>query len=275
MSERHAAGELEGVLDAARQAADAGAEVAMSWWRAHDRLAVDEKAASDDLVSQADRDAEDAIREVICRLRPGDAVLGEEAGSTAGGSGIEWVVDPIDGTTNYLYRRPDWAVSVAAVRQSDGCVVAGVVVEPALGRVTEARLGGGTRSNGDRVGCSATRDLSRALIELNLGRPTQRAMAGRVVDALVPRVRDIRRGGSAAAALAQVATGRAEGYWGPGLQAWDGAAGLLLVTEAGGTVGDLAGSSPARRTASGDVLAAAPDLFEALRSALRDAMPPT
>ncbi|HEX8052243.1 MAG TPA: inositol monophosphatase family protein, partial [Thermoleophilaceae bacterium] len=136
-----------------------------------------------------------------------------------------------------------------------------------------ARLGGGTWSGGERVRCSSTRELSRALVELNMGRPDQRPLAGRVVDALVPRVRDIRRGGSAAAALAQVATGRAEGYWGPGLRAWDGAAGLLLVTEAGGIVGDLAGSSPARWPASGDVLAAAPALFEPLRSALRAALP--
>jgi myo-inositol-1(or 4)-monophosphatase len=259
----------EELLDVAREAARAGSAAAMRWWRHDGELAVQEKAASDDLVSQADREAEAAIRAVLTRLRPGDGVLGEEDGASGGTGSVEWVVDPIDGTTNYLYGRPDWAVSVAAVRRSDGGVLAGVVLEPALDRVTEARLGGGTWSNGSRVRCSESDDLSRALIELNIGHGSQRAAAGSLIDVLVPRVRDVRRGGSAAAALAQVATGRAEGYWGPGLRRWDGEAGLLLVTEAGGAVGDLDGRTLARWPRSGNVLASAPRLFEPLREAIR------
>jgi myo-inositol-1(or 4)-monophosphatase len=117
------------------------------------------------------------------------------------------------------------------------------------------------------------RDLLRALVEYNVGRDAQRALAGRAVEVLVPRVRDLRRGGSAAAALAQVATGRADAAWLPGLQPWDCAAGVLLVSEAGGTVGDLAGPTPGAVPASGDVLAAPPALWGPLRELLAPVYP--
>ncbi|MCU1692417.1 MAG: hypothetical protein JWM64_1508, partial [Frankiales bacterium] len=239
---------------------------AAAWRRRADALQVREKAASDDLVSQADTEAEEAVRAVLDARRPDDALLGEEGGSRGGTSGVQWLVDPVDGTTNYLYGRPDWAVSVAA--QRDGQLLAAVVVEPALGRSTWASSGGGTWADGVRVPPLAQSDLSRALVELNLGRPDQKHAAGRLLDALVPAVRDVRRGGSAASALAQVVTGRADAAWVPGLQPWDCAAGVLLVTEAGGTVGDLSGPAPGRVPTSGDVLAAPPGLWEPLRQLL-------
>ncbi len=255
------------LLLTARAAASAGAQVALRW-RAHaEALQVSEKAAPDDLVSQADHETEDAVRAVLARDRPDDGVLGEEGGRREGSTGLDWVVDPIDGTTNYLYDRADWAVSVA-VTDATGTVLAAVVVEPALGRTTEARAGEGTWTGGRRVPALEQTDLGRALVELNLGRPAQRPLAGRLLDALVPRVRDVRRGGSAASALAQVATGRADAAWVPGLQPWDCAAGVLLVCEAGGTVGDLAGPTRRRVPGSGDVLAAPPGLWEALRTLL-------
>jgi myo-inositol-1(or 4)-monophosphatase len=260
--------EIGELLRAAREAARAGATVAMSWQRRRDELAVEEKAAADDLVSQADRDAETAIRAVLEQLRPDDAVLGEEAGATAGESGIRWLVDPIDGTTSYLYGRADWAVSVAAVREDGARTLAGVVAEPALSRLSEASLGGGAWCDGRRLRCGRCADLSRALIEVNLGRGWQRSLAKDLIAGLQPRVRDLRRGGSAAAALAQVADGRADAYWGPGLQPWDGAAGALLVGEAGGRVGDLAGDTGGDWPPSGDVLAATPALWEELRPLL-------
>ncbi|QFZ18375.1 inositol monophosphatase family protein [Saccharothrix syringae] len=254
------------LLSVAREAALEGARTAMSWWGGE--LLVEEKAGPDDLVSQADRDTERVIRSVLARHRPDDGVLGEEDGATTGTGGVRWIVDPVDGTTSYLYGRSDWAVSVAAADAADGRLLAGVVVEPVTGRVTEARAGGGTSADGRPVRRLARRDLSRALVELNLGRPPQRVLAGRVVDALVPRVRDVRRGGSAAAALARVATGRADAVWAPGLQPWDCAAGVLLVQEAGGTTGDLDGPAPGTWPASGDVLAAAGPLWTALREVL-------
>ena len=266
-------GDLDGLLDVACAAARAGADVALAWWARADELRVEQKAAPDDLVSQADRDAECAARAVLAQRRPHDGVLGEEGGSTTGLSGVRWIVDPIDGTTNYLYGRPDWAVSVAAARVADGRLLAAAVAEPVLGRLTAARLGGGTRGAGTRAGgrrVAAVRaqKLHRAIIEMNLGREDQKARAGRMVDALVPRVRDIRRGGSAASALAQLATGRADAVWVPGLQPWDCAAGVLLASEAGCVVGDLSGSAEGTWPPSGDVLAAPPALWEPLRALL-------
>ncbi|MEV8312075.1 inositol monophosphatase family protein [Streptomyces flavidovirens] len=207
----------------------------MAWRERANRLLIEEKEGPGDLVSQADRDTERAIRMVLAEHRPQDGVLDEEDGATAGRADVRWIVDPIDGTTDYLYGRPDWAVSVAAAEVAGGRLLAGVVIEPALDLLTQARAGERTQANGTDVGLLGKGDLARALVELNVGRGPQRAWAGRMVDALVPRVRNVRRGGSAAAALAQVATGRADALWAPGLQSWDCAAGALLVLQAGGT----------------------------------------
>jgi myo-inositol-1(or 4)-monophosphatase len=262
--------EIEELLAVAHEAAREGAAMAMSWRRNLTALEVEEKAASDDLVSQADRDTERAIRAVLARLRPDDAVLGEEDGETGEASAVRWLIDPIDGTTNYLYGRSEWAVSIAAVGRDDSRTLVGVVAEPALDRLSEAAAGRGAWAGGERLRCNPAADLSRALIEVNLGRPAQRAWAGAMVDALLPRVRDVRRGGSAAAALAQVADGRADGYWGPGLQPWDGAAGALLVAEAGGSLGDLGAQTGRCWPASGNVLAAPEPLWEPLRELLAE-----
>jgi myo-inositol-1(or 4)-monophosphatase len=261
--------EARELLAIGRRAADAGAEVATAWARRREELRVEEKAAADDLVSQADRDTEAAIRAVLAERRPDDGVLGEEDGAIPGRSGIEWLIDPIDGTTNYLYGRADWAVSVAAVHSANSRTLAGVVAEPALGLVTEAFRGGGAWSDGRRLRRRGAVELERALVEVNWGRPQQRRLSADLLRALGPRVRDVRRGGSAAAALAQVADGRADAYWGPGLQAWDGAAGALIAAEAGAKVGDLDGLSDGNWPAGGAILAAAPGLWEPLRQLLR------
>ncbi len=253
----------------AREAVLAGAEKAMEWSGRRQDLRVEEKEASDDLVSQADRETEAVIRSALGHLRPRDAVIGEEEPAAAGTSGIGWLVDPIDGTTDYLYGRPDWAVSVAAVRLEDSQILAGCVAEPATQTLTEAWLNGGAWSGGKRVSPSGQSDLSRSLVDVNFGSPAQRPLAGEMVAGLMPLVRDLRRGGSAACALARVATGRAEAYWGPGLAAWDGAAGMLLVAEAGGAVGDLSGRTDARWPESGNLLAATGAIWEPLRAVLR------
>ena len=161
-------------------------------------------------------------------------------------------------------------MSVAAA-DAAGRLLAAVVVEPVLGRATAASAGGGTWSAGQRVDALTHSDLERSLVEVNLGRPDQKVHAPAMVAALVPAVRDLRRGGSAAAALARVATGRADAAWVPGLQPWDCAAGVLLVVEAGGVVGDLDGPSGDAVPASGDVLAAPPGLWEPLRALLAPA----
>jgi myo-inositol-1(or 4)-monophosphatase len=261
--------ELDQLLKVARSAVARGAEIALSWQLRGDLLDVEEKAGADDLVSQADREVEEAIVATLKRLRPQDSLIGEEHGSQEGSSGVTWLIDPIDGTTNYLYGRPDWAVSLAACCD-DGTGLAGVVAEPALGKTTFARAGGGAWTAAGPVARLSTADLRRSLVEVNVGRPDQRAMAGKMIDALIPRVRDVRRGGSAAAALAQVATGRADAYWGPGLNSWDSAAGELLVLEAGGVAADISSllrASPEPR----NILAAPPRIWEELLAVLVDA----
>lgn len=260
--------DLDALLETAHAAAQAGADIALRWWYDASALIVASKASPDDLVSQADTEAETAIRGILHERRPSDAVLGEEGGATSGTSGVRWVIDPIDGTTNFVYGRADWAVSVAAVDENSNVLV-GVVAEPALARVTAAQRGGGCWSHGRRLPSLAQTELARSLIEVNLGRPEQKAHAPAMLGALIPKVRDVRRGGSAACALAQVATGRTDAAWLPGLRAWDYAAGVLLVSEAGGSVGDLAGSWAGRVPEAGDVLAAAPSLWEPLQGLLR------
>ena len=257
------------LLHVARFAASAGAEVALAWGRRRAELEVEDKAAPDDLVSQADRDTEREIRLRVAAMRPEDGILGEEGGVAAGTSGVRWLVDPIDGTTNYLYGRPDWAVSVAAVGEPEGQTLVGVVVEPALGRTTEATRGGGAWSDERRLRRDTGGELQRALVEVNWGRDEHRTRAAKLIEALRPRIRDVRRGGSAAVALAQVADGRADAYWGPGLQPWDGAAGALIVSEAGGTVGDLDGANGGDWPPTGNVLAAVPVLWDPLLEILR------
>jgi myo-inositol-1(or 4)-monophosphatase len=262
---REPADELDELLDVAREAARSGAGRALEWSTRRRQLKVEEKAAPGDYVSDADRASEEAIRQVLSRRRPGDGVLGEEGGETHGKSGVIWAVDPIDGTTEYLYGGSGWAVSVAAVRAGDHRVLAGAVIEPTVGRLTEGRLGGGTWCDGERLRGRPQTDLRRAVVEINLGRGQQRAHAGALLDSLVPRIRDIRDRGSAACALSALAGGRVDAYWGPGLQMWDAAAGLLLAAEAGALTGDLNGSAPGHWPSSGDCLAANAELFDQLR----------
>jgi myo-inositol-1(or 4)-monophosphatase len=261
---------IEELLSVAVDAAQLGAEVAMDWRRRAAELTVEEKAGPGDLVSQADRETEESILARIASRRPGDAVLGEEGGLRAGSSGVRWAVDPIDGTTSYLYGREDWAVSVAAIGENDQ-LLAAVVLEPAAGFSTEAGLGMGTRANGRRIPALAHDDLSRALLEVNIGKGNQRLSAGAMIGAVVPFIRDVRRGGSAASALAAVASGRADAAWLPGLNLWDCAAGALLVAEAGGVVGDLVGPNTGYAPVSGDVLATSPALWPVLHGLIAPA----
>jgi myo-inositol-1(or 4)-monophosphatase len=259
----------ESLSEVARRAAEVGATVALRWRDRAAALQLEEKTGPRDLVSVADRDTEKAIRSVLAELRPDDGVLGEEYGPDSGSSGIRWAIDPIDGTTSYLYGRADWAVSVAVYREADRKLLAAAVAEPSLGATTVAWAGGGTHADGPTT--AAPRDpssMQQALVEVNFGREDQKAAAGAMIAALVERVRDVRRGGSAAAALAHLATRRADAVWAPGLQPWDCAAGVLLVLEAGGVVGDLDGPTPDTWPLSGDVLAASPALWPELREIL-------
>ncbi|MCI1261387.1 MAG: inositol monophosphatase [Tetrasphaera jenkinsii] len=215
------------------------------------------KSSPTDVVTEMDRRAQALIEERIAAYRPQDAFFGEEDGNRAGSSGITWVVDPIDGTVNYVYDIPAYAVSVAAVvgdPRTPGAwtPVAGAVVNPVSGERFWARAGGGAsrqrgRLGATRIGVSTQRDLSLALIGTGFGyEPATRAWQARVLAPLLPRVRDIRRFGSAALDLCHVADGSLDGYYERGLNPWDMAAGSLIVTEAGGTVSGLDGAPASR-----------------------------
>jgi myo-inositol-1(or 4)-monophosphatase len=220
-------------------------------WRGDERPEVVEtKSSPTDVVTEMDRKSEALITSRIRAHRPGDAVLGEEGGQTdgdpAGGrSGrVRWVVDPLDGTVNYLYGLRDWAVSIAA--EVDGAVVAGVVEVPRAGETFTAVAGQGAwlHRGGARlaVHCSEGVPLGQALVGTGFGYDAgRRQIQGEVVAALLPYVRDIRRAGSAAVDLCSVAAGRLDAFYERGLNYWDFAAGGLIAREAGATVGGLAG----------------------------------
>ncbi|GLU49044.1 inositol monophosphatase family protein [Nocardiopsis ansamitocini] len=245
---------------ALRAAEDAGALAA----RGQAGIAVlDTKSSPTDVVTEMDRAAEELIREVLLGARPGDAILGEEGGAAEGRSGVRWLVDPIDGTVNYLYGRPDWAVSIAA--EADGVVVAGVVFAPARGTVYTAVLGEGATRDGSPITAAPRVGLGLALVGTGFGYAAQRRVhQAAVLSEVVPRVRDIRRAGAAALDLCAVADGQLNAYYERGLHPWDWGAGALVAQEAGARVGGLRGLGP-----NGDLtLAAAPGLFEELHNLL-------
>jgi myo-inositol-1(or 4)-monophosphatase len=217
---------------------------------------VDSKSSSTDLVSDADREAEQAIVALLREQRPDDGLLAEEGAHAHAASGRRWVIDPLDGTTNFLYGLPAWGVSIA-LEDDDGALV-GVVYDPNRDELFAAERGGGATVNGTPLSVRSGTPLDRALVATGFGYDADhRGHQGKVAAELLPRVRDIRRGGAAALDLAWLAAGRLDGYWERGVKRWDWAAGRLLVTEAGGEVRDIAGEPHG-------LVAAAPDLVEAL-----------
>ena len=198
------------------------------------RRGVRTKTGSFDLVTTSDEAAESAIRDVLRRQRPHDAVLGEEAGESAGGGRVRWVVDPLDGTINYVSGLPAWAVSVAA--EVDGVAVAGVVLAPALRREYAALRGQGARLNGKRLTVRPTTIGDAVLATGFAADPDRRSRQLVQLGALLPHVRDVRCHGAASLELCAVAAGEIDVYVESDLKAWDIAAGALIATEAGATV---------------------------------------
>ena len=223
------------------------------------------KSSPVDVVTAVDRDTEERIRSMVLDARPDDGILGEEDDAHVGTSGLNWVVDPIDGTVNLLYDIPAWAVSIAVV---DGPpdplhwnALAGVVVNPVTGEVFEASRGGGARLGDRDLRVNDDVELSRALIGTGFGYAVERRRTqAEVLLQVLPRVRDIRRIGSAALDLSAIAAGRLDGFYERGLNPWDHAAGALIVREAGGLVGGVDGGPE-----SGELLvAAAPSVYDGL-----------
>jgi myo-inositol-1(or 4)-monophosphatase len=230
--------------------------------RAQALATISTKSTSTDMVSELDRASEALIRDHLLGARPQDGFLGEEGGGQHGTSGIRWVVDPLDGTTNYLYDHPGWNVSIAA-EDERGALVA-VVVDPVLGDTFTAVRGGGAERNGEPIRCRATPDLATALVGTGFAYdPERRVAQAAVVQAVIGQIRDIRRIGAAAIDLCSVACGRLDAYWERGLGPWDRAAGGLVAQEAGATV--LVDED------TGLVLAASPTIFDAFRAILVDA----
>jgi myo-inositol-1(or 4)-monophosphatase len=228
-----------------------------------ERTAVSTKSSLTDMVTDADRASEALIVRRLAEDRPGDEVLTEEAGNLPGTTRVRWVVDPLDGTTNYLYRFPAWCVSVAA--DVDGTTVAAVVRDPARGVTFSALAGHGSWQNGRSLLLSSPPPLERALVGTGFAYDAgRRAWQARVLSTVLPAVRDVRRAGSAALDLCYVAAGHLDAFYESGIQAWDRAAGLLIASEAGAWVGGLDGGPPT----TGLTIATHPELAEPVRHLL-------
>lgn len=199
---------------------------------------VDVKSSATDMVSAADRDAEELILGGIRDTRPEDGLLAEEGGRAEAVSGRRWVIDPLDGTTNFLYGFPGWAVSIALEDRLGGLV--GVVFDPVRDEVFSASRGAGAFLNDEHLGMRDRASLATALVATGFGYDAERRLKqAQVLAGVLPRVRDIRRAGAAALDLCWLAAGRLDAYYERGLNAWDWAAARLVVEEAGGAVADL------------------------------------
>jgi myo-inositol-1(or 4)-monophosphatase len=188
------------------------------------------KSSPTDIVTRADRACEELVRERLLGARPDDGFLGEEGGDQEGTSGVRWIVDPIDGTVNYLYGLPHWAVSIAA--SVDGRVVAGAVVAPALDTEYAATAGGGATRDGVLLGRRSSPSLSQSLVATGFSYEREiRAHQAGAVARMLPQVRDIRRLGSCALDLCSLATGAVDAYVEEGPHLWDHAAGGLVAAE--------------------------------------------
>jgi myo-inositol-1(or 4)-monophosphatase len=243
-------------------------------------LELQEKSTPTDIVTQMDSLAESMARDMVAQRRPEDGFLGEEGARDSSVSGFIWIVDPIDGTTNYIYGLPMWAVSVAVVRE--GRSVAGCVYAPGLGMMVSAVRGAGARwhdPGGARsLKASAQHSVGEALIGTGFSyRPEQRSMQGRCVAEVIPYLRDIRRAGAASVDLCWVGAGLLDGYFEQGLHIWDFAAGALIVEEAGGVITTMKGESVWTDDVNGEergtIIASAPGIHEQLRALLSQASP--
>lgn len=231
--------------------------------RRDEGMSISTKSSATDLVTEHDRAAEELLVETVHARRPGDGVIGEEGANHAGTTGYRWIVDPIDGTTNFVYRHPLWATSVA-VADADG-VVAGAVYAPDLDDLFTAARGHGASLNGAPITASTTTDLAMALVATGFGyRPEQRRREAQWLAVLIDQVRDVRRGGSAALDLCYAAAGHVDGYYEHQLNVWDIAAGELIAREAGCISTGPSSELPDPH----DLCVAAPGVFDALREAL-------
>jgi myo-inositol-1(or 4)-monophosphatase len=241
---------MSALLDLARSIAREAGELAARRRREGVEVAAT-KSTIVDVVTEADREVERLILGRIQDARPDDGVLGEEGASVAGSSGLTWVVDPIDGTVNYLYGLPHYAVSIALVEGAPDPLTwtakAGVVLNPATGEIFTAEAGAGAYCGDRRIHVGEPTPLNLALVATGFAYAAEtRAFQGDVVARLLPQVRDIRRQGTASLDLCFVADGRYDAYFERTLSPWDHAAGALIAVEAGARVTGMRGAPPSR-----------------------------
>jgi myo-inositol-1(or 4)-monophosphatase len=222
-----------------------------------------------DFVSRADMRAEQVIREDLTEGRPNYGWLGEETGAGSGADPTRrWIVDPLDGTTNFLHGLPHWAISIAL--EHKGEIVAGVIYDPAKDEMFVAEKGSGAYLNDRRLRVAGRRDMTAMVFGTGIPWASSPLLPLTLKDLarLAPRSAGIRRLGVASLDLAYVAAGRLDGFWERGLHPWDMAAGILLVREAGGFVGSIAGDANPLET--GEIIASNPEVFETFRATIRN-----
>jgi myo-inositol-1(or 4)-monophosphatase len=261
---------VTGLLTLARETALAAADLAARR-RSEGVEVAASKSSPEDIVTPTDREAESLIRRLLAEARPNDGFFGEESEASAGSSGLTWVVDPIDGTVNFLYGIPAYAVSIAVVEgdpdPATWTALAGAVVNPAAGEVYTATAGGGSHLGERALRVNTGVPLSLALLGTGFGyEASRRVRQAEVVRGLIGRVRDIRRMGSAALDLCSLAAGRLDLYYERGLNPWDHAAGALIAREAGARVGAFGGE----REGNDLLIAGAPDLYDAVEPLLAE-----
>ena len=230
------------------------------------------KSTATDMVTEMDLWAERVITDALIAERPHDAIVGEEGTQREGSTGVHWYIDPIDGTTNFLYGHPGYSVSIGA--RVDGEPAVGVVGDPTLGELFRARRGGGAYRNDQSISATACASVAEALVGTGFGyRADRRRAQADVLQRVLPEVRDIRRMGGAAIDLCSVACGRLDAYYEYGIAAWDVAAGSVIALESGALVTDLRGQP----TLGPMIVAAGPrlhgELCDLLRVARADQMP--
>ena len=248
-------------VEIATRAARRGAAVLLGYWERLDKKDADLKARND-WVSKADRESEAAIVESILEAFPDDAILGEESGRSRGTSGRTWIIDPLDGTSNYLQHFPFWSISIAL--RSNGETIAGVIYEPLRDLFFTATKGGGAFRNGEPMQISSHGALEGSFLATGFPFRAQEYVTPyvKIFEDVIRTSKGVRRGGSAALDLAYTAAGTFDGFFEMHLAAWDVAAGALLVTEAGGIVTDFSGGQ--RWLDRGNIVGASPKVHAAL-----------
>ena len=253
-------------LKIAIKAAETAGKIILRYHNQLDRINVDQKGVND-VVSEVDKAAESAIIEVIHQYFPTHHILAEETGEIIGKSDNQWIIDPLDGTTNYVHGLPHYAVSIAHLEK--GKLSNAVVFDPIKNELWTANRGSGAFLNSNRIRVSQTKDLQSTLIGTGFPfkKPQYLDCYMNTFKAVHPFCSDIRRAGSAALDLAYLATGRLDGFWEIALQPWDMAAGVLLIQEAGGFVSDFSGGTQYLKT--GNIVAGNAKIYAKLLTAIQ------